>query len=84
MEYATLYRCGVTVESVRIGQLVWLTQYLAAAVGGVFEFTRNASANLRQKHDHYNNGIAGFFAGAVLGLQGESIGTPSGCYTFGR
>ncbi|PSR97820.1 hypothetical protein BD289DRAFT_383755 [Coniella lustricola] len=39
------------------------------AMGGAFEFARNASANLRQKHDHYNHAIGGFCAGAILGLH---------------
>ncbi|KAL2019947.1 hypothetical protein VTK56DRAFT_9039 [Thermocarpiscus australiensis] len=39
------------------------------AAGGVYEFTRVASANLREKDDYYNNGIGGFFAGAVIGLR---------------
>ncbi|KAK4154311.1 hypothetical protein C8A00DRAFT_32911 [Chaetomidium leptoderma] len=40
-----------------------------AAVGGAFEFTRLASANLREKEDYVNDGIGGFVAGAVLGLK---------------
>lgn len=43
-----------------------------AAVGGAFEFTRNAAANLRQKKDHYNAGIGGFLAGSILGMKGMS------------
>ncbi|KAF7845905.1 hypothetical protein BT93_L0118 [Corymbia citriodora subsp. variegata] len=39
------------------------------AMGGVFEFTKIASANLRQKDDSYNHGIGGFFAGTMLGLR---------------
>ncbi|KAK4178582.1 putative NADH-ubiquinone oxidoreductase 21.3 kDa subunit [Triangularia setosa] len=44
-----------------------------AAVGTVYEFSRVASANLRQKNDHYNNAIAGAFGGAVLGLRAGRI-----------
>ncbi|GAB1317508.1 NADH-ubiquinone oxidoreductase 21.3 kDa subunit [Madurella fahalii] len=40
-----------------------------AAVGGVYEFTRAASANLREKEDHYNEAISGFLAGAVMGIR---------------
>ncbi|CAK7264132.1 hypothetical protein SEPCBS57363_000915 [Sporothrix epigloea] len=40
-----------------------------AAVGGVFEFARVASANLRQKNDAYNTAIGGFLAGSVFGLS---------------
>ncbi|ROW02451.1 hypothetical protein VMCG_06122 [Cytospora schulzeri] len=43
------------------------------AVGGVFEFVRNASANLREKKDHYNAGIGGFFAGSILGMRAGRI-----------
>jgi hypothetical protein len=42
-----------------------------AAMGGVFEFAKCASANLREKEDTYNSTIGGFFAGSVLGLRGE-------------
>jgi len=38
------------------------------AVGGVYEFSRNAAANLREKEDHYNEAIGGFLAGSILGL----------------
>ncbi|KAK4198830.1 Tim17/Tim22/Tim23/Pmp24 family-domain-containing protein [Triangularia verruculosa] len=44
-----------------------------AAVGTVYEFSRVASANLREKNDHYNNAIAGAFGGAVLGLKAGRI-----------
>ncbi|KAK4237579.1 hypothetical protein C8A03DRAFT_15907 [Achaetomium macrosporum] len=40
-----------------------------AAAGGVYEFTRLASANLREKEDFWNEGIGGFFAGATVGLR---------------
>ena len=42
-----------------------------AAVGGVYEFARNAAANLREKKDHYNAGIGGFFAGSLIGVRGR-------------
>ncbi|KAK4124462.1 hypothetical protein N657DRAFT_571939 [Parathielavia appendiculata] len=38
-------------------------------VGGAYEFTRVASANLREKEDYWNHGIGGFVAGAVIGLR---------------
>lgn len=41
----------------------------AAAVGGTYEFTRFASANLREKDDSLNTAIGGFLAGSVLGLR---------------
>ncbi|KAL2130582.1 hypothetical protein VTI74DRAFT_6209 [Chaetomium olivicolor] len=40
-----------------------------AAVGGIYEFTRVASANLREKEDYWNHAVGGFFGGAVLGLR---------------
>jgi len=39
------------------------------AAGASFEFTRCASANLREKDDHWNHAVGGFVAGAVLGLR---------------
>jgi hypothetical protein len=42
-----------------------------AAMGGTYEFTRLASANLREKDDSYNSAIAGFLAGSVLGIPRE-------------
>lgn len=44
-----------------------------AAVGGAYEFARNAAANLREKNDHYNAGIGGFFAGSLIGIRGRSM-----------
>lgn len=38
-------------------------------MGGAYEFTRFASANLREKDDTYNTAIGGFLAGSVLGLK---------------
>ncbi|PVH88051.1 hypothetical protein DL98DRAFT_479188 [Cadophora sp. DSE1049] len=40
-----------------------------AAVGGTYEFTRFASANLREKDDSLNTALGGFLAGSVLGLR---------------
>lgn len=45
---------------------------VAAAMGGVYEFTKLAAANLREKDDSWNPTIGGFFAGAVVGLRGTS------------
>lgn len=42
-----------------------------AAVGGTYEFTRFASANLRERDDSLNTAIGGFLAGSVLGLKCE-------------
>lgn len=40
-------------------------------MGGAYEFTRIASANLRQKDDSLNHALGGFLAGSVLGLKCE-------------
>ncbi|CAG7919796.1 unnamed protein product [Penicillium olsonii] len=40
-----------------------------AAMGGTYEFVKTASANLREKEDHYNTALGGFFSGAILGLR---------------
>lgn len=39
-------------------------------VGGAFEFTRAAAANLREKNDPYNTAIGGFAAGSLMGVRG--------------
>ena len=44
---------------------------VVAAVGGTYEFTRFASANLRERDDSLNQAIGGFLAGSILGLRGE-------------
>ena len=41
-------------------------------MGGTYEFSRFASANLREKDDAYNTAVGGFLAGSVLGLKCES------------
>jgi len=40
-----------------------------AAMGGTYEFTRYACANLRERDDSFNTTIGGFLAGSVLGLR---------------
>lgn len=49
------------------------TIFTFTAVGGVYEFVRCASANLREKEDHYNAGIGGFFAGSIMGMRAGRI-----------
>ncbi|KAI9707309.1 MAG: hypothetical protein M1836_000269 [Candelina mexicana] len=44
-----------------------------AAMGGTYEFSRTASANLREKDDSWNPTIGGFLGGAVLGLRFRTI-----------
>lgn len=65
-----------TLTRQNIGALGAFTRYgptiaVFAATGGVFEFTRLASANLRQKQDSYNQAVGGFFSGACVGLRCE-------------
>ena len=38
-------------------------------MGGAYEFTKSASANLRQKDDALNQAFGGFVAGSMLGLS---------------
>ncbi|MCJ1296137.1 hypothetical protein MMC34_007702 [Xylographa carneopallida] len=40
-----------------------------AAMGGTYQFTKLASANLREKDDSWNTAIGGFLAGSVLGMR---------------
>ncbi|PQE32443.1 tubulin binding cofactor c protein [Rutstroemia sp. NJR-2017a WRK4] len=56
------------------------TALIFAAMGGTYEFTKNASANLREKDDSYNEAIGGFLAGSVLGLR---FGTTPAVLGFG-
>ncbi|KAA8649812.1 hypothetical protein EYZ11_005499 [Aspergillus tanneri] len=44
-----------------------------AAMGGTYEFVKNASANLREKDDHWNVALGGFFSGAILGLRARTF-----------
>jgi hypothetical protein len=39
------------------------------AMGAAYEFTRCASANLRQRDDAWNTAWGGFAAGSMLGLR---------------
>ncbi|KAI9643337.1 hypothetical protein NHQ30_007956 [Ciborinia camelliae] len=45
------------------------TAFIFTAVGGTYEFTKYASANLREKDDSFNAAIGGFLAGSVLGMK---------------
>jgi hypothetical protein len=49
------------------------TNGLIAVMGGAYEFTRNASANLREKDDSLNPALGGLLAGAVMGLKREIL-----------
>lgn len=41
---------------------------LTAIGGGAYNFTKIASANLRQKNDPWNSALGGFVAGSVIGM----------------
>ncbi|CAD6443050.1 8cfdf262-822a-4248-8ab0-22607f01e4cb [Sclerotinia trifoliorum] len=56
------------------------TAFIFTALGGTYEFTKYASANLREKNDTYNTAIGGFLAGSVLGLR---FGTTPAVLGFG-
>ncbi|PNS21298.1 hypothetical protein CAC42_1077 [Sphaceloma murrayae] len=43
------------------------------AMGGVYQFGKLASANLREKDDIWNSTIGGFFSGTMLGLRFRSM-----------
>ncbi|KAK4140431.1 uncharacterized protein C8A04DRAFT_39887 [Dichotomopilus funicola] len=45
------------------------TIVIFAATGASFNFGRDASANLREKEDHWNDAVGGALAGAVMGLR---------------
>jgi len=38
-------------------------------MGGAYEFSKTASANLREKDDAWNPAVGGFFAGTMMGLR---------------
>ena len=46
---------------------------MIAAMGGAYEFTKNASANLRRKDDAFNPALGGFMSGTMLGLRCMSL-----------
>jgi len=42
-------------------------------MGGTYEFTKFASANLREKNDSLNPALGGLVAGSILGLKRQSL-----------
>lgn len=42
----------------------------AGGVGAAYQFSKDATANLRQKDDCYNEAVAGFVAGCGVGIYG--------------
>lgn len=45
-------------------------------MGGAYEFSKCAAANLREKDDTWNPTIGGFFAGSMLGLRCMTASRP--------
>ncbi|MCJ1299025.1 hypothetical protein MMC08_001816 [Hypocenomyce scalaris] len=44
-----------------------------AAMGGTYEFSKLASANLREKDDSWNTAIGGFLAGSIMGIRFRTL-----------
>ena len=40
----------------------------AAGAGAAYQFSKDATSNLRQKDDCYSEAVAGFVAGTTLGI----------------
>lgn len=45
-----------------------MANWLSAGVGAAYQFTLDATSNLRQKDDCYSEAVAGFVAGAGVGV----------------
>ena len=73
---------GVWSRTVWMEELLKLT--LLAAMGGTYQFTKLASANLREKDDSWNTGIGGFLAGSVLGMRCSLPNVPLPDYALTR
>ncbi|TLS23967.1 hypothetical protein PpBr36_08264 [Pyricularia pennisetigena] len=61
------------VQRKRVGVLAPITKYGAlvsatAFGGGMYDFARTATSNLRQKDDHISEAVGGLLGGAILGL----------------
>ena len=74
---AVLTRAGGIIGIMGTGTANPFSLYVAdireAVAGGAYGFTRSAAANLREKNDHLNTAIGGFFAGAIPGLASEPL-----------
>lgn len=60
----------------RIGGDIWEGRGLiegTAGVGAAYQFTKDATSNLRQKDDCYSEAIAGFVGGAGIGVYSTCI-----------
>jgi hypothetical protein len=59
-----------------------LTALLTAATGITYVFTRNVTANLREKDDAYSSALGGLFAGAIVGVKGRTVASIIGMGVF--
>jgi len=67
-----------TLARQNVGAMGFLTRFggttgTFAAMGASYAFTKTVSANLREKEDHYNTAIGGFFGGAIVGLTRRTM-----------
>ncbi|KAJ5224433.1 uncharacterized protein N7469_007936 [Penicillium citrinum] len=68
----------VTVHKQNMSPLAVVTRFggtmtMLGGMGGTYAFVRAASANLRQVEDPWNTAVAGFSAGALLGLRARTF-----------
>ena len=52
-----------------MGGITLTKEVSTASMGGAYEFVKTASANLREKDDHWNTTWGGLAAGAIIGLR---------------
>lgn len=50
---------------------MFLANWVAGGIGATYQFTKDATSNLRQKDDCYSEAIAGFLAGCGVGVARE-------------
>ncbi|KAF2239475.1 hypothetical protein EV356DRAFT_528073 [Viridothelium virens] len=63
-----------TLTKQNVGAMGIFTRYggtiaVFAAMGASYEFVKCASANLREKDDHWNTTLGAFFSGSMVGLK---------------
>jgi hypothetical protein len=46
---------------------------VAAGVGAAYQFTKDATSNLRKKDDCYSEAVAGFVAGTGIGIYSTFV-----------
>ena len=55
-----------------------MTNTRTAGVGVLYQFTKDATANLREKDDTYNEFLAGFMGGTAVGIHSAFLRFVSG------